>query len=211
MDYDLIKSIIDHAAEYEQTAVSGNNRDIASFAEWLYKKTQQLPGKPVGTGAEPQVSLDTAIGRKVIRLNRYVKLYSKNALQGTPLGSSEEFSYLATLLSGKQIKKSDLIQMNIHEKPTGMEIIKRLIKSELVMQTNHPSDQRSQLLAITDKGKAVLYQVFRKMENVSKLVGGQLTADEKETLHELLKKLDAFHLDIFLNQKQDVYKSLRGE
>ena len=57
-------------------------------------------------------------------------------------------------------------------------------------------------MAITEAGKKAIFSVLNKLEDVSTLMTGNLTEFEKNTLHNILKKLDHFHYDIFLHDKQ---------
>lgn len=213
MNYALLNSLIARLEVFEHEHHASGQADVADFAAWLGNKVlseRKAAAKPAEE-EEATVSIETAIGRKVIKLNRYVRLYSRNALQHTALQSSEEFSYLATLLKYGQLKKTELITKNIHEKPTGMEIIRRLLNSGLIDQGDDPSDQRSKLLRLNEKGRDVLFQVFKKMEKVSSLAAGNLSVEEKQDLLYLLSKLDDFHDKLFTTDRKNIYADLRGE
>ncbi|UYQ94597.1 winged helix DNA-binding protein [Chitinophaga horti] len=212
MNYALLTSLVAHLETFEQEHRAPGQADISDFASWLGNKVRR-ERKTVkqSDNTEVDVTLETAIGRKVVRLHRYVRLYSRNALQHTPLQSAEEFSYLATLLKDGQLKKTELITKNIHEKPTGMEIIRRLLNAGLVDQQDDTTDQRSKLLSLTPKGRSVLTEVFAKMARVSTLASGNLSREEKHDLLFLLSKLDDYHDHLFNNERKIIYASLRGD
>ena len=208
MDYSFLKELISLAEDYEK--VQGGARPSAhDFAAWILTKgSSPLSDKHIGDrhlafGMRAEQT-ETAIARMVIYMYRYARTYTKKALEGSPLQTVDEFGYLATLLSFDQLKKSELISLNIQEKPTGMEVIKRLLAAGLIDQMDDENDRRSKLLRINDQGKAVLFRLFARMGKVSELVGGELSAHEKQLLLHLLRKLDDYHHDIFRHRKEEV-------
>jgi DNA-binding MarR family transcriptional regulator len=152
--------------------------------------------------------IETEISILIVNMYRYARVYSKKALENTPLQTVDEFGYLATLLTYNCLKKTELIAKNIHEKPTGMEIIKRLLQNGLIDQFDDEQDKRSKLVRLNDKGKYLLYSIFDKMGKVSDIVTGDLERDEKIQLLYFLKKLDRFHHHIFTNEKEEVLQTL---
>jgi DNA-binding MarR family transcriptional regulator len=126
--------------------------------------------------------LDNNIGRLFVFMSRYAKFYIKKALEGTPLQTSEDFTALAILLTHDNLSKGELISHNLQEKTSGTEVIRRLIATGLVREWNDVKDKRSKHIAITDKGKELLYSVFVDMNHVGKMITGKLTVAEKFTL-----------------------------
>jgi DNA-binding MarR family transcriptional regulator len=139
--------------------------------------------------------LDNNIGRLFVFMSRYAKFYIKKALEGTPLQTSEDFTALAILLTHDNLSKGELISHNLQEKTSGTEVIRRLIATGLVREWNDVKDKRSKHIAITDKGKELLYSVFVDMNHVGKMITGKLTIAEKFTLQYILQKLENFHLE----------------
>lgn len=213
MEYAFLKELIDLSEQYERSQ-GGSALTPDGFAQWVLgaRGEVEFADERVGEahkqfpGTTEQV--ETTIARMVIYLYRYAKMYSKKALEGSVIQSPEEFGYLATLLSFGKLSKSELIAKNIQEKPTGMEIIKRLLNQGLVQQEDDPGDRRSKLLHITGKGMGVLFHAFGKMSKVSDLIGGNLSTKEKEHLVYLLRKLDHFHYDLYKNDKEKTLSML---
>jgi len=205
MKYDLLQSLLPHLEAYERAYPRG--LEPQHFAVWLLRQTTdatELAEKD--ENPPPREHTDVAIGRLLIFMTRYVKVYVRKALEGSELGTMDEFVYLAMLLEFGPLTKSDLIQRNRHEKPTGMEIIRRLLKLELVAQTDDLDDRRSKRLAITERGLGVFGQVAGQMGKVSTLLTGNLSQPEKLLLLQLLDKLENFHQLTMAKMK----KSLRG-
>ena len=72
-----------------------------------------------------------------------------------------------------------------------------MIAAGLVHQGDDLNDKRSKNVRITDLGREVLFAIFVDMNQVGKIITGRLTVTEKLTLHDLLQKLENFHLDHF--------------
>lgn len=161
----------------------------------------------------PQIPMDIerVIAQHLLFMYRYVKHYSRKVFRDSPVKTLEEFSYLATLLQYHTLTKAELIKKNVHEKSAGIEIIKRLIKLELVTQQENPEDQRSQLVAITPAGRGELFRLFRTMDVLGRVAAGPLSVAEKTQLAFLLKKLDDFHFDNYLHRRDEELEQLIGE
>lgn len=135
-------------------------------------------------------------------LSKYLKAYTKKALEASKISTPEEFGSLVTLMRYESLTKTELILKQAIEKPSGVEIIKRLIKMELIYEFPDETDRRSVRVATTEAGKATIRAVLPKMLEVSTLVKGNLSSSELRTLIYILKKLDDFHFNIFDNGLQ---------
>jgi len=101
----------------------------------------------------------------------------------------------------QSLSKTELIVKQVMEKTSGTEIINRLLKLGLVEQYNDDIDKRSVRVKITLTGRMELVKVLPQMNNVSKVVVGNLNETEKGMLAYMLRKLEHYHNDIFLNKK----------
>ena len=192
MKYDLLHNLLPHLEAYERAYPKGHNPQ--HFAVWLVRQTtdsEPLNEHPAGLAEREK--MDDSIIRLLTYLNRYVKIYARKALENSPLGTMDEFVYLVMLIEQGPLTKSDLIQRNRHEKPTGMEIIRRLLALGLITQSDDLDDRRSKRLTITTAGAEVSGQVTGQMTKVSTLLTGNLTVAEKLLLLQLLDKLEDFH------------------
>lgn len=208
MNYLFLKELIEAAERFE-----GEEKEkltLQNFGTWL---TMQQPKSgnlnfPVEAISERErkdddESIEIRISILVTLLNRYAKIYIKKALNDSILLSVDDFSYLADLLDVESRTKMELIEKNIHEKTTGMEIIRRLLKNELIRQSDDQQDRRSKRISLTEKGREVLMQSFVKLDGVAELISGNLTEAEKNALHLLLQKLDDFHQPIYLKERKN--------
>lgn len=200
--FDLLKLLLGQVENYY--ANEENSQNLDSFVTWLSMQldqsssTDNLSSSNKFGEADHKVNssianIDNGIGILNGLMYRYSRMYSKVALEHSTKLSLEEFSFLATLSSFEGCTKTELINTMIFEKSTGIEIIKRLISSELATEEINPNDKRSKLLKITEKGRKVLYAAFAQMEIVSKEITKALDLSEKKALHYILTKLEKYH------------------
>jgi MarR family transcriptional regulator, lower aerobic nicotinate degradation pathway regulator len=212
--YDLIKFFIDKVEAYEKEQADPNKLSVEDFNDWMFQSFLKAKGEKNETkerdyadGNEKNINLSVLIGT----LFRYVKSYSKKVFETSAVQTIDEFTYLAILLNDGNMSKSELISRNVHEKTTGMEIIRRLINHNFIIQTNDPNDKRSQIIAITDTGKIEIFKLFKEMSKVSTIVSGNLSNQEKTILSYLLEKLDIFHRHIYDHEKKEDLDFLMGK
>lgn len=229
MNYKLLVQLIEKLEKYEGEMTQ--EAKIENFATWLAsdlcakentekQEQQNLMGVPQMVKVENHfnkeeqklVPIEAEISRLVAMMYRYAKIYIKKAIENSALQTIDEFGYLAgTDMTGQTgISKTDLIARNIHEKTTGTEILKRLLKEGLLRQEDSQEDKRSKLLFITDKGRETFFGVLGKMHYAGLLINGNLTATEKKTLLALLIKLNDFHNPIFMENKENDLEELAG-
>lgn len=147
--------------------------------------------------------LENEIAKQVIMLGRYSKQLIKKSLEKHPDLVNEDFTYLFRMMDYESLTKMQLIEKNAHEKQTGIEIIKRLVKNGLLKEKRDENDRRSMRIAVTAKGKKVFTESMQDITVVSKIMCGQLSLKEKESLLCSLKKLNIFHDTIYNNYRND--------
>ena len=210
MDFDLLTDIIEHFKQFQLATPVGKKSTMADFGIWLnqHRYLTDIPADSshielVGTNA-----VEIEIGKLIVFLNRYSKLLIKKGLSDYPELVNEDFTYLYALMGCESMTKMQLIEKNIHEKPTGLEVIKRLKKYKIIGEKNDLVDRRSKRVFLTAKGKKLFFETVVQMEDVAKIVAGNLHNTEKFQLYQLLKKLDDFHHPLFLKHKQKTIPEL---
>lgn len=143
----------------------------------------------------------TDISILVVMLFRYAKGYIKKALKNSEIKSADDFSYMITLLTYESMTKIELTNMQVMEKTSGNEIINRLIRLGFIEQSQDNNDKRSVRVKLTDTGQREIFKVLPEMQKVSKIVTGNLSENEINTLAYLLRKLDKYHNDIYNSKK----------
>ena len=201
--YQLIHQLLT-LVEKQEKEDNGAELSLRDFAGFLnshlsqpdnnsFRPDVRLGDKENNIQQNQAYQLDNNIGRLFVYMSRYARSYIKKALDGTPLQSPEDFTCLAILLTHDHLSKTDLINKNLQEKTSGTEVIRRLIEAGLIDQWNDEKDKRGKRIGITQKGKELLYAVFKDMSMVGQIVTGTLTLSEKLTLQYLLQKLENFH------------------
>ena len=147
--------------------------------------------------------LENEIAKQVIMLGRYSKQLIRKSLENHPDLVNEDFTYLFRMMDYESLTKMQLIEKNAHEKQTGIEIIKRLVKNGLLAESPDQHDKRSTRIAVTEKGKKVFLESMRDITVVSKIMCGQLNTNEKGALLNSLKKLNTFHHTVYSNFKNE--------
>jgi DNA-binding MarR family transcriptional regulator len=143
------------------------------------------------------------ISKNVSLLYRYTKFYLKKVLKNSPLQTIDEYSYLISLFYNESLTKTELNNMNAMEKTSGNEVIRRLLKSQLIAQQQDLADKRSVRVSITEQGKAEINKIFPELQKVAVILSGILPDGEKASLNRSLAALCDHHHSVFMEQKND--------
>lgn len=207
---EILFELIEHLDKYEHESAQANaeltTSDFLGYLNTHFKhqnvKVEQLnKGEQFDWQSPNQQGPSTDISILIVLLFRYAKGYMKKALKNSRINTADEFSYLMSLMVSDSMNKSELIQNQIMEKTSGTDIINRLIKQGLVEQFADENDKRSVRIRITAQGRNEIIVLLPRMRVVSQIVVGNLSETEKNMLAYLLRKLEVFHNEIFVNMK----------
>ena len=195
----LIKELLDHIESYVKET---KNSDIKEFSIYLKDKviSEDSQNKNISFNKNnyenyrsyPEVEFSTLL----TGLFRFAKHYTKKAFQHTSIKTIDEFGFLASLLRKKSLLKNELINQHLLEISTGSEILKRLIKNELIYEYPDSHDRRAKRIAITEKGKKEIMKAFDDMHKVSEIIIGKLNKQELGEALSVFNKLNYFHQHI---------------
>lgn len=207
----ILVEMIEHLDAFEsECAIQNTVPNTTDFIAYLnlhhqgesIKKDSIAGDKPIErTHGSESGNHETDISILISLMNRYAKLYLKKAFKQSLIRSSEEFSFLITLMTRESMTKQEMITQQVMEKTSGIEIINRLIRLNLLSQCQDEQDARASRIQITDLGKMEMYKILPAMQQVAKIVTANLSELEKGQLAYTLRKLDHFHNDIFLHMK----------
>lgn len=201
MNYSLLKDVLDLVQDFENESLETDkySKNIEGFKQWMITnfKSDFTEREPDWVGKEKGRSPESMINTSIVHLNRYAKSYSKSAIFNSDFSTQDDFIYLINLKAFGTMTKMELIKKNVHEKPGGMQIIRRLLKQDWIKQSDSKVDKRSKIIEITKKGLEALEQQMNKIRQATEIVTGDLTYREKMELIRLLKKLDDFHQPIY--------------
>ena len=187
----LLTELLDYIELFEQSFPNDEELSMKSFLIFVQSMQEGAEASPTSAirpnmGQQREVS----IARHLSLLHRYSKGYIKRALMASDLlQSEEEYSYLASLMSGKSQTKTELNALNAMEKTSGAEIIRRLVAKGLAEERPDERDRRSVLVTITPQGRAELMKVFPQLHTAALLLSAPLREQQQATLDFLLHYL----------------------
>ncbi len=207
--YTNVRKLIEWAEKFDNQLVDGQQWDDRNFADWLSNELDIAKKEDMHL---PE-NIEPAITMYITFMYRYALFYSRKIFKHSNIYSIDDFGVLAALLPDKKLKKADVIRECIAEKSSGNEVLKRLLRQQLIKETNNPNDKRSKLLEVTAEGLNEMNAVWSQIEKMASLVTGNLSSTEKIMLLNMLSKLHEFHNPIFeandeklLNEKLGIKK-----
>ena len=205
---ELLTTLITYFFSFDAEMGNRAEYSIDEFMGYLNAKSgskelamREISGENKGWFKDEYRNATSDISILIVLMNHYAKWYIKKALKDSQLQTPDEFSFLITLMTYDSLSKSELIAKQVMEKTSGTEIIRRLTKKGLIMETADQDDKRSIRVSVTKSGREELLRMLPLMSKVSKIVVGNLSSEEINTLSYLLKKLDHFHSDIYINKR----------
>jgi DNA-binding MarR family transcriptional regulator len=175
---------------------------LTDFAYWILNSENQTQNssKNKTSNSLSINEVEEEISRLLILMYRHAKIHIKTYLTEFPEIVQEDFTYLYALKRSGSLTKTQLIEVNVHEKTSGLEIIRRLLKHELIQESIDENDKRSKRIVLTEKGETIFLSLKTTTRKIAKLITGKLTSDEKANLHSILKKMDLFHQPLYLSK-----------
>lgn len=160
----------------------------ASLAHFLHWSREQQSGKNTEVTADGETAVMIAF--QLLYLSRDLKKMVKPVLADTPLASLDDYSFLLHLEAGESFRKMELIELHHLEPPTGIEIINRLIRAELIEDFPDPDDGRAKRMRLTSSGAKLIRklkpQFAAAMRPLAEALGAdafQLTASLNRLIH----------------------------
>ena len=92
--------------------------------------------------------------------------YAKKFFDGLPINTLIEYNFLLSLNTSDILKKMDIIHMNMVEYTTGVDVLKRLNKLNLVSEFRDALDKRNKRIKITSEGKRILLEAMLRMNKM---------------------------------------------
>ena len=148
----LLFDLIDYLDAFESLHDGGSHepeiKDFADFLSWRCGKKKKQEEEVVSVTRERAAGAKN-IARGVSLLHRYSRFYIKKALTESPLQTEDEYTYLVSLMNGESMTKTELNNLNAMEKTSGAEVMRRLLKANLIEQRPDEEDRRSMRVSIT--------------------------------------------------------------
>lgn len=183
----LVQLVNQWATYEEQTDVP----TLPDFCRW-YLANQPLT-LPDQDDIFDQIPLNGLLGKLVGRTGLHDHLYTKKALQELGLNNVDDMMYLHMIRYLASPRKSELIHHMLSEFPSGIEIIRRLLKQGLIEERPDEIDKRSKRVCLTPTGEQLLLGSYGLLQQAGQLMFDALNEDEKRLLAYLLGRLDTVH------------------
>ena len=203
MNTNFFINLLLEVQEFENSGSSKNISTIEDFRNFLNDKhyKSQSPRFISESERKNVNDLENEIAKQVILLSRFTKQMIRRGLQDFPELYNEEFTYLYRIMDEPLLTKMQLVEKNAHEKQTGMEIIRRLVKNNLLEEIPDSKDKRVTRLKISELGKKYFDQSVESVSITSRVLSAKLDIEEKDNLLKTLKKLNEFHFNVYHQYK----------
>lgn len=198
-----VTSYIPLIEAWENFVNRNSSYSLSDFGYWLIEKEK---GKIVKSDEDVQLeeyfnsntseynySFQSSEAAFLIwRLSKFIRLYVKPILTEKGLSGQDDFAILAHIDYLKTCSKKEAVEANIIEPTTGIEIIRRLIKQNLISEKDNPNDKRQKLVSLTAKGQELLKSIYIGFTGIQDVLA-DMDVEERKILISILKRLDSFH------------------
>jgi DNA-binding MarR family transcriptional regulator len=215
---EILTTLINHFFSFDAEKGNREEYSIEKFIGYLNEKSgcqqlemREISGENKGWFNDEYRNTKSDISILIVLMSHYAKWYIKKVLRESNLQTPDEFSFLITLMTYDSLSKSELITKQVMEKTSGTEVIRRLIKRGLIVESADANDKRSIRVSITNTGREEILKILPLMSQVSEIIVGNLSSEEIKTLAYILKKLDYFHNDIYLNKRGKSLSDISSE
>jgi len=206
MRYKFLQHLLQVFDKYQDQDLPLETQD---FGMWLVAQEERNPDETLEQEVASHIS--TYLGK----MGKFFSFYHKKVLKQTDLTSLDELIFLVTLYPSRILSKTDLIDENILEKTTGVEIIKRLKNRGYLEESADLEDKRKKNVQLSDKGKSLVELLDEDLQQVAVVMGATLTSKEQVQLFYLLKKLDTAHRKVYMDFRDaslaDILKMFQRE
>jgi len=206
---EILTNLIDNFFSFDSEMGNREEYSMDEFLGYLNARSgvqelemREISGENIGWIKDEYRNTTSDISILIVLMSHYAKWYIKKVLRDSHLQTPDEFSFLITLMTYDSLSKSELIIKQVMEKTSGTEVMRRLIKRGLIVESADENDKRSIRVSITKSGREEILRILPLMSKVTKIIVGNLSAEEINTLSYLLKKLDYFHNGIYINKRE---------
>lgn len=215
--YNIIQHLIGYLQEFEE---DGYSYSTDEFARWLTGREQKSLHKKSGFGTDMKNStdqnamIDQESGSRwqfifmISRLSKCQDFYAKKFFEDLPINTLLEYNFLLTLNKTDVLRKMDIIQIHMVEYTTGIDVLKRLNKLNLVSEFRDSADKRSKRIRITSEGKRVLIEGMLRMNKMQELFLSCIPEKGWIVTLDILEKLHDFHKKIFTSHNSKSYAEI---
>jgi MarR family transcriptional regulator, temperature-dependent positive regulator of motility len=136
------------------------------------------------TGYDPNASVSHMLHRAgQIAADLHVAAFGKSGL------TQRQMAVLGVLALKDAISQSELVSFSGIDRSTLAEMVARMARTGLLVQTKSATDNRANALSLTSKGKMSLEEALPKLAAIDAAVLALLPASRRQTLSDLLTRI----------------------
>ena len=187
----IVAELIEHLRRFE-IEKGQEPQDLKEFAIWLSQLMFESHNSLESNQDESNIDMELTFF--LIMQSKHYKTYCKEALVNTEINSPDEYSFLYHLSLVDSFRKMELIHIHLLEAPSGIEVIKRLLKKEFIEEFDDKDDKRAKRVRITNKGRKETDKITPQMKSVYSKMTAEMSLKEKLYAVSMLKELNDYHL-----------------
>ena len=188
----ILAELIEHLRRFE-IEKGHEPKDVKEFAIWLSRLMFESHNSLHSNNEKDNIDMELTF--LLIMQSKHYKMYCKEALANTEINSPDEYSFLYHLSIFDSFRKMELIQIHLLEAPSGIEVIKRLLKKDFIEEFDDKDDKRAKRVRITVMGRKETDKITPLMKSVYSKMAAELALKEKRYAISLLKELHDYHLN----------------
>ena len=165
----------------------------------IHKREQEQEGTLFGGHNPPD--LNSSIAKMFGRLSTITLYYFKQLMKDNKNIEMEIFGLLNTLYQRKEAKKVDVINDNLMEQSTGIDMLNRLKKNGLITERVDPGDKRAKLIKLTEEGMQTLYKCWFALGEISFMLYHDINEDDKKLVLQLFSNTEIKHTQLALENR----------
>jgi len=201
--YQNIRQLIELWEAFENKT---GNDDFTKFGKWLAQTNVHVQE----SGGQETDIYETKqhLVFLLSRLSRLNEFYCKKFFEGLPINTLLEFSFLSSINKNNSFNKSDIIHMHMVEYSTGIDVLNRLIRLELVSEHKDGYDKRKKRIKMTSDGKRLLMEALIRIKRVQDLFFADISENELGKVLPVLDKMNRQHSKISMKQGETSYMDI---
>lgn len=201
---ELLKLLVD---EWEIYTEGNHQLTLPNFSDWLHSKHGQPKTFDLPNEIQQEVaneSLNNTVARFFGMLVQLSNVWTKLTFKTTPFRGFEDYGIAQFILHAGSPTKSMVTDSSMLERSTAFEVIKRLQKLDLIHEYADEKDKRTKRVKISRKGRTALKNADVRVDQISKLMMGDLTDGKKVDLLKILLRLTDFHANEYKKGLEEV-------
>jgi DNA-binding MarR family transcriptional regulator len=190
--------LINEWAEFDEQYPDASIEEFCRYYLIKKREAENQDEKPQGPQPPQQENM---LLKLLGGISSIGQVYAQELLSDLPEIQPKDFYYLVTIWHTGDSRKTDIINRQLSELSTGIDILNHLKDMSLIEERVDPTDRRAKLISITEQGEEVLYQCFRRMSKVGAILFDEVAEEDRKLCIQLLKKVIVKHSKLALDVK----------